>query len=110
MFDIKPVASQPSSNGWVWWLLGSLVAVGALAYGIWWYVTKREKQPAKKKSDERVVSPIEKATELLQNLERKELIKRGAVKEYYSELADIARMYIEEAIHIPAMEAPQQSL
>jgi len=110
MFDIKPVASQPSSNGWVWWVLGSLVVAGALAYGIWWYVTKRKKQPAKKKADERVVSPIEKATELLQNLERKELIKQGAVKEYYSELADIARMYIEEAIHIPAMESTTTEL
>jgi len=110
MFDIKPVASQPSSNGWVWWLLGSLVVAGALAYGIWWYLKKRKKQPAKKKADERVVSPIEKATELLQNLERKELIKQGAVKEYYSELADIARMYIEEAIHIPAMESTTTEL
>lgn len=110
MFDIKPVASQPSSNAWVWWLLGSLVVAGALAYGIWWYVTKRKKQPAKKTADERVVSPIEKATEQLQNLERKELIKQGAVKEYYSELADIARMYIEEAIHIPAMESTTTEL
>ncbi len=110
MFDIKPVASQPSSNGWVWWLLGSLVVAGALAYGIWWYLKKRKKQPAKKKADERVVSPIEKATEQLQNLERKELIKQGAVKEYYSELADIARMYIEEAIHIPAMESTTTEL
>jgi hypothetical protein len=35
---------------------------------------------------------------------------KGEVKEYYSELTDIARNYIEEAIEIPAMESTTSEL
>ena len=37
-------------------------------------------------------------------------MERGEVKEYYSELTDIARTYIEEAIEIPAMESTTDEL
>lgn len=47
---------------------------------------------------------------LLQTLEKKELWQKGEVKNYYSELTDIARNYIEEAIHIPAMESTTSEL
>lgn len=110
LYDIKPIASQPSDNAFWLWLLGGLVAAGAVAYGIWWYIKKRKSQPAKKKEEIKVVTPIEKATAHLQDLEKKALLQQGAVKEYYSELADIARLYIEEAIHIPAMESTTSEL
>ncbi|WP_321539627.1 hypothetical protein [Flavobacterium piscinae] len=38
------------------------------------------------------------------------MVERGEVKEYYSELTDIARTYIEEAIEIPAMESTTDEL
>ena len=47
---------------------------------------------------------------MLNNLEKKELWQKGSVKEYYSELTDIARNYIEEAIEIPAMESTTSEL
>jgi hypothetical protein len=47
---------------------------------------------------------------LLNNLEKRELWQKGAIKEYYSELTDIARNYIEEAIDIPAMESTTSEL
>ena len=55
-------------------------------------------------------TPIEKATSLLDTLEKKELWQKGEVKAYYSELTDIARNYIEEAIEIPAMESTTSEL
>src|SRR5690606_38100833 len=55
-------------------------------------------------------SPIEKATSQLQNLEKENLLERGEVKDYYSKLTDIARVYIEEAIHVPAMESTTSEL
>ena len=55
-------------------------------------------------------TPIEKATTLLQQLESKELWQKGEIKSYYSELTDIARNYIEEEIHIPAMESTTSEL
>ncbi|WP_235921983.1 hypothetical protein [Flavobacterium phycosphaerae] len=47
---------------------------------------------------------------MLQQLERKELWQKGEIKNYYSELTDIARNYIEEEIHIPAMESTTSEL
>ena len=43
-------------------------------------------------------------------LEKKELWQKGEIKAYYSELTDIARNYIEEAIEIPAMESTTSEL
>ena len=36
--------------------------------------------------------------------------QQGEIKEYYSQLTDIARNYIEEAIEIPAMESTTSEL
>lgn len=107
MFDIKDIAPADNSLG-NWWkyLLGLLLiaGIGALIY---WYVKKYQK---KKAEEEIYKTPIEKATSLLNNLEKKELWQHGEVKEYYSELTDIVRNYIEEAIEIPAMESTTSEL
>ena len=107
MYDIKDIASADDSIG-DWWkyLLGFvlLAGIGALIY---WYFKKRQKE---KIEEEIYKTPIEKATTLLNNLEKKELWQHGEVKAYYSELTDIVRIYIEEAIEIPAMESTTTEL
>lgn len=107
MFDIKPVMTGESSNTW-WIVLLVIAALAAAGFGVWWYIKKRKKQP--KAEEEVFATPIEKATAKLQSLENKELLQRGEVKDYYSELTDIARTYIEEAIHVPAMESTTTEL
>lgn len=106
MYDIKGIIKAQNSWG-NWWLyiLIALVIIGAVAY---WYLKIRKKTVA----PEVVVykTPIEKATSLLNTLEQKELWQKGDVKAYYSELTDIARNYIEEAIAIPAMESTTAEL
>lgn len=109
MFDIKPVLEAKSDTAFWYWLLAILAGLAAVGYGVWWYLKKRKK-PAPKAAKEVFVSPIEKATIELQNLEKKELLQKGAVKDYYSELTNIARTYIEEAIHVPAMESTTSEL
>ena len=103
LFDIKDVitSSQKSSNNWWLWLLGVLAGVGLGFLG--YYFWKKNKN---RNSTEEVIiyTPIEKATIGLKNLEEKQLIEKGAVKDYYSELTDIARTYLEEAVKFPAME------
>ena len=39
-----------------------------------------------------------------------ELWQHGETKEYYSELTDITRTYIEEAVDVPAMESTSSEL
>ncbi|MFE3869641.1 hypothetical protein ACFX5F_00210 [Flavobacterium sp. ZS1P70] len=107
MFDIKDIAPADNSIG-NWWkyllILALIIGIGAFIY---WYIKKHQK---KKLEEEIFKTPIEKATSLLNNLEKKELWQKGEVKAYYSELTDIARNYIEEAIEIPAMESTTSEL
>jgi hypothetical protein len=107
MFDIKDIAPADNSIG-NWWkyllILALIIGIGAFIY---WYIKKHQK---KKIEEEIFKTPIEKATSLLNNLEKKELWQKGEVKAYYSELTDIARNYIEEAIEIPAMESTTSEL
>ena len=107
MFDIKPIAKQKADYSWIWQLLLGLVLLAGIGALIYWYVKKYQK---KKIIAEVYKTPIEKATSLLNNLEKKELWQKGEVKSYYSELTDIARNYIEEAIEIPAMESTTAEL
>jgi hypothetical protein len=107
MFDIKPIISvkRPMGDWWKYVLLILLLSgLGYLVYYFW----KKNKKP---KTQEIIYnSPIEKATSLLQLLETKHLLEKGEIKEYYSELTDIARDYIEEAIEIPAKESTTSEL
>ncbi|MBA0883360.1 phenylalanine--tRNA ligase subunit alpha [Flavobacterium undicola] len=107
MYDIKDI--QPANDtigNWWKYLLGLLVILG-IGTGVYWFLKNRQK---KKIEEEVYKTPIEKATSLLNNLEKKELWQKGEIKEYYSELTDIARNYIEEAIEIPAMESTTSEL
>ena len=103
MYDIKDIAQVESPLGTWWIYILILLAIAAVGFFIYKYIKKRQSEP----KVEAIVfkSPIEKATTLLQQLERKELWQKGEIKHYYSELTDIARNYIEEEIHIPAMES-----
>ena len=107
MYDIKDIVAVKDGIG-DWWkyllVILLLAGLGVLAY---WYFKKQQKE---KIQEEIYKTPIEKATSLLNNLEKKELWQRGEVKEYYSELTDIVRNYIEEAIEIPAMESTTSEL
>ncbi|PIF31775.1 hypothetical protein CLU81_2282 [Flavobacterium sp. 9] len=107
MYDIKDITAADSGigNWWIYVLIFiAILAIGAFVY---WYVKKHQ---LKKIEEEVYKTPIEKATSLLNSLESKELVQKGEIKEYYSELTDIARNYIEEAIHIPAMESTTSEL
>ncbi|MDD2674175.1 MAG: hypothetical protein PHF81_04790 [Flavobacterium sp.] len=107
MFDIKDIApaDNPIGDWWKYLLIIALIAgIGAFIY---WFIKKRQE---KKLHEEIYKTPIEKATTLLDTLEKKELWQKGEVKAYYSELTDIARNYIEEAIEIPAMESTTSEL
>lgn len=109
MYDIKNIIATeeaPSSEWWKWLLLLALiVASGFASYFIIKKIQKREET-----AEEFFASPIEKAIAYLQNLDKKQLIQKGEVKEYYSEMTDIARTYIEESVNVPAMESTSSEL
>jgi hypothetical protein len=108
MYDIKDIAQVESPMG-TWWIYVLIALVIAVAG---FFIYKFIKKIQTKEKVEVIVykTPIEKATTLLQQLESKELWQKGEIKHYYSELTDIARNYIEEEIHIPAMESTTSEL
>lgn len=107
MYDIKSIAEASSSKSWIWKLLLILLLIAGIGAFVYWFVKIRQR---KKIEAEVYKTPIEKATNLLNILEKKELWQKGEIKDYYSELTDIARNYIEEAIEIPAMESTTSEL
>jgi hypothetical protein len=106
MYDIKDILPAKGETNW-WPLLITLLALVVLGRFLYFYFIKKRKQ---KLETVLYKSPIEKATSLLQQLETKDLLQRGEIKEYYSELTDIVRTYIEEEIEIPAMESTTSEL
>lgn len=107
MFDIKPITEVATSNSWIWESLLALFLLAGIGFFVYWFIKIRKN---KKVQEEVFKTPIEKATSLLNTLEKKELWQKGEIKSYYSELTDIARNYIEEAIDIPAMESTTAEL
>lgn len=108
MFDIKDIATVKSPIG-NWWIY-VLVVIGLIGLGFLIFYLLKNRKPKAKVEVIVYKTPIEKATTLLQQLESKELWQKGAVKDYYSELTDIVRNYIEEEIKIPAMESTTSEL
>lgn len=108
MYDIKNIieVDKPIGNWWIYLLI--LILIASIGYLVYYFIKKKHAEP----KPEVIVftSPIEKATSLLQQLETKELWQKGEIKDYYSELTDIARNYIEEEIKIPAMESTTSEL
>ncbi|RKS99519.1 hypothetical protein [Flavobacterium sp. 123] len=107
MYDIKDIVPVENTTGNWWKYLLALVIILGIVALVYIYIKKHQK---KKIEEEIFKTPIEKATSLLNNLEKKELWQKGEIKAYYSELTDIARNYIEEAIEIPAMESTTSEL
>ena len=110
LFEIKDVIAPPkqASKAWLWILLaaGIVLIFGAIIY---LFVIKK-RQPKASEPEFIYQSSIEKAIKQLEQLPAKQLIEKGEIKNYYSELTNIARSYIEETIEIQALESTTNEL
>lgn len=102
--DIKPVLNAP----WTWedvfpYLL--VVAAAALLAAAIWYYRKNRKKTMAPAQEIPALPPHEEALMRLRALEEKKLWQQGRSKEYYSELTEIVRWYIERRFGIPALES-----
>lgn len=85
------------------WILLGLLAVLLIGFAIWIIIRYKQNKPVRliqKQSEPPHIIAFRK----LDELKAKKLYEKGQVKEYYSELTNIVRTYIEQRFRIKAME------
>ncbi|MFQ5454624.1 MAG: hypothetical protein ACE5EA_00290 [Nitrospirota bacterium] len=80
---------------------GILLVILAAAGGIWFFFFRKKREPEIKRPS---VPAHEAAYRRLERLREKELIKEGRVKDYYIELSDCVRHYLEDRFTLRAPE------
>jgi hypothetical protein len=100
--DIIPV--KYTWRDYMWHIGGALLFLILLGFIIYYFI-KNRKTPAPVIVPTKPAEPItDKYLRLFGELEQKQLWQKGQVKEYYVELSDLLRTYIEERFRTPAME------
>ncbi|SNY94814.1 hypothetical protein SAMN06265377_0474 [Flagellimonas pacifica] len=104
MFDIKPLIEVEKSNAKIWkiglTILLALLIIGGLAY--WFFLRKK---PLTEEEKEALLPPYDRALLELKKLENSKYLIHDEYKKYYSELTDIVRSYLEEDVHVSALES-----
>lgn len=107
MFPIKAIQREPYTfedfKKYLWWLLGALLLIALILY----FVLRKKKTP---EEIEAAIPPYELALKRLKELDAKELWQKNKIKQYYVELTDIVRTYIERELNIPALESTTDEL
>lgn len=102
---IKPPFHAPLTFREVFpWLAGGLLAALLVAGIIFYMKRKKASQPVFQIRQKPKLPPHEVALSALDGLRHKKLWQAGRVKDYYTELTDIIRVYLEGRYDIRAME------
>lgn len=107
MYEIKPLVPVDASffnwKKYIWWILIPLLLIGLIAF----LVLRRKKR---KEAKEEELPPYERAILALQRIDSSHLLEQDSHKEYYSQLSDTARKYIDEEVYDHAMESTTDEL
>ncbi len=109
MYEIKDLVSVEKGNSnWWKWFLGIL---GILAlFGLYFYYFVFQLKAKKKKKKKKEIPPFDRALLQLNELDNSTLLLKSEYKDYYSELTNIIRQYIEEEVRIDALESTTAEL
>ncbi|TZF81850.1 protein BatD [Pedobacter sp. BS3] len=108
IYDIKqPLAVSYTWIDWLkdhWlWIVLPLFVLGVIAAAIYYFRKKPVKQTAPVKAEPALPAHVV-ALNKLRELGEKKLWQQGLIKQYYSELSDVLREYLERRYTIPAQE------
>ncbi|MGB5270257.1 MAG: hypothetical protein WBN52_07095 [Eudoraea sp.] len=104
MYDIKPLISVQKSNSEFWKILLIVLLIAGIAGGlIYWFILR--KKPLTEEEKVALLPPYERALLELKRLENSKYLIQDKYKVYYSELTAIVRSYLEEEVHISALES-----
>lgn len=109
MYDIKELMVVEKSNARFWKILAIvlliLVVLGGLIY---WFIFR--KKPLTEAEKEALLPPYDRALLELKRLENSKYLIQDEYKQYYSELTNIVRSYLEEDVHVSALESTTDEL
>ena len=109
MYDIKPLINVEKSNGHLWKILLWVLVVLLIAAGLlYWFVFR--KKPLSEEEKVALLPPFDRAILGLKQLEKSKYLIQDDYKSYYSELTDIVRSYLEEDVHVTALESTTDQL
>ena len=104
--DFKPIKNiiyvKSTWLDYIWYIISGIVFLGLLVFVLIYFL--RNKKVAVPKPAGPVESLQDKTLRLLAELDAKQLWQKNQVKEYYVELTDIVRNYIEHRFRTPALE------
>ncbi len=111
IFDIKPPMTEPFNwkemLKYILWGLLAAIIIAAIVYIILRIKNKKPIIPIPEKPKEPAYVI---ALKELEKLKEKKLWQKQLFKQYYSELTDILRKYMEEQFSIPAMESISEDI
>ena len=93
---------------YIWYIAGGILLVLLTVFVVLYLIKNKKVAPPKPQGP--VESLTDKTLRLLSELDARQLWQKNQVKEYYVELTDIVRNYIEERFHTPAMELTTDEL
>jgi len=109
MFDIKPLIQVEKTNDHIWKLIvGILTALLLIAGLFYWFVLR--KKPLSDEEKVALLPPYDRALIELKKLENSRYLIQDEYKQYYSELTEIVRSYLEEDVHVSALESTTDQL
>jgi hypothetical protein len=103
-YPIKSIKKEPyvfdDFKIYIYLLIAALIIIGFWIY----YFVIRKRKIDEDEPTYKALPPYEEAIYKLNELDEKLLWQNNKVKEYYSELTDIVRGYIERELKVPALE------
>ncbi len=110
MFEIKPIVEveKKGDNDWIKYLIIGLLILSLIGFLVYWFIFR--KKPLTEAEKVALLPPYDRAMLELKKLDESKYIIQAEYKEYYSELTNIVRSYIEDDVHISALESTTDEL
>jgi len=109
MYDIKPLIEvQKSYSNWWKILVGVLLGVLIIGGLLYWFVFRKKTLTEEEKVA--LLPPYDRALLELKKLDNSKYLIQDQYKKYYSELTEIVRSYLEEDVHVSALESTTDQL
>jgi len=103
MFDIKPLISVQKSGSDFWKIVLLILIILVLLGVFYWFFIRNKKMT--EEEIEAMLPAYDRALLELKRLENSRYLIQDEYKKYYSELTAIVRSYLEEDVHISALES-----